>query len=104
LTLSCVFLFQSPGDHRYLLSFPTRRSSDLLHHLVFLLVGIDQVEPDRAVGDIGFGRDRNAVKRSAARNVDPQHDPNSAIWFDLRSEEHTSELQSLTNLVCRLLL
>src|SRR5262249_58742556 len=24
--------------------------------------------------------------------------------FDLRSEEHTSELQSLTNLVCRLLL
>src|SRR5437016_12647234 len=26
------------------------------------------------------------------------------LVFDLRSEEHTSELQSLTNLVCRLLL
>src|SRR5258706_676895 len=26
------------------------------------------------------------------------------IAFDVRSEEHTSELQSLTNLVCRLLL
>src|SRR5258706_12160951 len=25
-------------------------------------------------------------------------------WFSRRSEEHTSELQSLTNLVCRLLL
>src|SRR5437016_11837614 len=25
-------------------------------------------------------------------------------WANLRSEEHTSELQSLTNLVCRLLL
>src|SRR5258706_10363906 len=25
-------------------------------------------------------------------------------WFSTRSEEHTSELQSLTNLVCRLLL
>src|SRR5438046_4201634 len=25
-------------------------------------------------------------------------------WHSLRSEEHTSELQSLTNLVCRLLL
>src|SRR5262249_60612630 len=25
-------------------------------------------------------------------------------WFKQRSEEHTSELQSLTNLVCRLLL
>src|SRR5437016_10695966 len=27
-----------------------------------------------------------------------------AVFFILRSEEHTSELQSLTNLVCRLLL
>src|SRR5688572_31811946 len=27
-----------------------------------------------------------------------------AIWRDLRSEEHTSELQSQSNLVCRLLL
>src|SRR5262249_56849000 len=26
------------------------------------------------------------------------------LWVALRSEEHTSELQSLTNLVCRLLL
>src|SRR5258706_7748240 len=26
------------------------------------------------------------------------------IWLQSRSEEHTSELQSLTNLVCRLLL
>src|SRR5437016_12269418 len=29
---------------------------------------------------------------------------NSSCWFRPRSEEHTSELQSLTNLVCRLLL
>src|SRR5438093_6635847 len=28
----------------------------------------------------------------------------TAIWLLHRSEEHTSELQSLTNLVCRLLL
>src|SRR5262249_57892351 len=27
-----------------------------------------------------------------------------AVYTELRSEEHTSELQSLTNLVCRLLL
>src|ERR1019366_10634149 len=26
------------------------------------------------------------------------------VWVNTRSEEHTSELQSLTNLVCRLLL
>src|SRR5258706_11073946 len=29
---------------------------------------------------------------------------NLILCFDVRSEEHTSELQSLTNLVCRLLL
>src|SRR2546430_12658176 len=28
----------------------------------------------------------------------------SAMWKDVRSEEHTSELQSQSNLVCRLLL
>src|SRR5258706_7127576 len=34
------------------------------------------------------------------------HDPGlrASRRFDRRSEEHTSELQSLTNLVCRLLL
>src|SRR5262249_59328494 len=31
-------------------------------------------------------------------------DPATGRWTPLRSEEHTSELQSLTNLVCRLLL
>src|SRR5438093_4220725 len=30
--------------------------------------------------------------------------PDSKLLVELRSEEHTSELQSLTNLVCRLLL
>src|SRR5258706_1438617 len=45
--------------------------------------------------ELGRGRDRHdRHARGAAR-------PRSA---DLRSEEHTSELQSLTNLVCRLLL
>src|SRR5258706_16206073 len=33
----------------------------------------------------------------------PPHQPKS-FWHPCRSEEHTSELQSLTNLVCRLLL
>src|SRR5205809_6861753 len=30
--------------------------------------------------------------------------PNRRVWADLRSEEHTSELQSRLHLVCRLLL
>src|SRR5438093_9357727 len=48
-----------------------------------------------------------------ARGVNDQHRaarraPLARLWFprsmSARSEEHTSELQSLTNLVCRLLL
>ena len=31
-------------------------------------------------------------------------DPTLSYWVGVRSEEHTSELQSRTNLVCRLLL
>src|SRR5258706_13704444 len=59
--------------------FPTRRSSDLL-----LL----------RLGDAPF--DASAVRPH------PQAVENG--FGVLRSEEHTSELQSLTNLVCRLLL
>src|SRR5437016_14219319 len=44
----------------------------------------------------GGGRSRPSTSRSAS-NVE-------ALREELRSEEHTSELQSLTNLVCRLLL
>src|SRR5256885_8434776 len=36
-------------------------------------------------------------KEAAKQNVDP-------MWLHARSEEHTSELQSPCNLVCRLLL
>src|SRR5438093_4770140 len=68
----------SPPAHRELHSFPTRRSSDLG-------VVIDRLL--RLTHRHGR-RDENAV---------PEND-------GCRSEEHTSELQSLTNLVCRLLL
>src|SRR5688572_22299054 len=70
-----TFFFQCAGDHRDLHSFPTRRSSDLQRDLP--------------------SRDRSA--RKAAGRCDCM-DPSR------RSEEHTSELQSQSNLVCRLLL
>src|SRR5438093_10366733 len=56
--------------------FPSRRSSDLEHH-------------HHAIVDVQVG-----VARELGGDDGPGH----------RSEEHTSELQSLTNLVCRLLL
>src|SRR5262245_62338588 len=76
-----MFIFYGSSAHRDLHSFPTRRSSDL-----------------------PYSRDRSRGSSPVAN-----HPP--MAWYDLwisasliRSEEHTSELQSLRHLVCRLLL
>src|SRR5438093_9950557 len=55
------------------------------------------------------GRNRSGYRRRAAQASVPQSRPRSCgteacAARRRRSEEHTSELQSLTNLVCRLLL
>src|SRR4051812_7756820 len=51
---------------------------------------------------------RSPVRRSAQPNCSPRRDRREFRWMELlvsrRSEEHTSELQSHVNLVCRLLL
>src|SRR5437899_13064768 len=65
-------------DHPYLHSFPTRRSSDL---------EIDDVR----------GNDRPPFSRRI-------RELGRVVQLGVRSEEHTSELQSLRHLVCRLLL
>src|SRR5438093_2114851 len=49
--------------------------------------------------DRRLARDEVAPLGDVARRVDVRH-----ARAQVRSEEHTSELQSLTNLVCRLLL
>src|SRR5262249_60639127 len=74
---------------RDLVSFPTRRSSDLL-------TGAARVETECGArrGVIGEG---HCARLFQAETFDP-------AFEQPRSEEHTSELQSLTNLVCRLLL
>src|SRR5206468_11579124 len=74
-------------------SFPTRRSSDLVHPL-------DCGAPGRPVPPLAQGRVqpfrqfRRALQRRRGGMAGP----------GLRSEEHTSELQSRSDLVCRLLL
>src|SRR5437870_8447975 len=74
------------GPLRPLHSFPTRRSSDL----AFLMTGspalMTSVHPS------------GEVMRRRARV------PRFLCWVQMRSEEHTSELQSRGHLVCRLLL
>src|SRR5437899_9926421 len=74
-----LFLFSCAGDHRDLHSFPTRRSSDL--------------NPTEIVVE--------HEERSAGES---KYSLYSLIRLNFRSEEHTSELQSLRHLVCRLLL
>src|SRR5205814_10596271 len=102
-----ILLFPHPAHPRSLPSFPTRRSSDLM-----------RVAPPE-----GWRRVITATQRSTA--IPTQSNPDLRLAMDpgsrtvtvalmrglrcpgkrdLRSEEHTSELQSLRHLVCRLLL
>src|SRR5260370_30207783 len=55
--------------------------------------------------ELGLDAAFNYRKVSSLDDALKEHCPDGIdIFFDLRSEEHTSELQSHLNLVCRLLL
>src|SRR5690606_40459737 len=97
---------------RDLHSFPTRRSSDLYGAPDFVVdkasVAISPPTcPDRNfdiyfkvsnMGDVGF----SGTVPVAFYDGDPINQVAGTSWLG-RSEEHTSELQSRENLVCRLL-
>src|SRR5205823_13114971 len=99
-------------DHRDLHSFPTRRSSDLA------LGRASRIVPSRTIASsLGLGSGDLLVERMGCRPWNapegaPPSGPGShgnactrALQVrdlaDPRSEEHTSELQSLAYLVCR---
>src|SRR5206468_10605411 len=102
-----LFFFSGSRAHPVLPSFPTRRSSDLL-----------------LLGDLGFqpffGLEPRLVAHGDERLLDLLLDGEIELAAGLvefallahhlglrllgRSEEHTSELQSRSDLVCRLLL
>src|SRR5438046_328847 len=91
------FLFFSVSAHtHYLHSFPTRRSSDLRPE-------ISRVPANRSptYGTCSSAAQKDSTYPIQTISYDRGH-PKSP--WPPRSEEHTSELQSLTNLVCRLLL
>src|SRR5206468_7598317 len=83
-----VIFFYLSGSHRYLHSFPTRRSSDLLQ--ATSTTQTSESSPMRAI-------------RASGRSA-PSFSGSPQDGEKLRSEEHTSELQSRSDLVCRLLL
>src|SRR5205814_9914676 len=100
-------LFTLCCDYRVLPSFPTRRSSDLVWLLKETVLALHARLLAEFGGSSGL-RDEGLLESALAR---PQHlfAYGRATLFDLaacyaRSEEHTSELQSLRHLVCRLLL
>src|SRR5690606_41626813 len=92
----CFFLSGSRAP-RPLHSFPTRRSSDLAV----------STEP-RGGGDLRRARNLGSIRGPVWFRIDL--DDFLRVYCDdggrgiYRSEEHTSELQSRENLVCRLLL
>src|SRR5205814_6812164 len=101
LLLLCFF-FSYYGDPRYLHSFPTRRSSDLIVAIVCTTSlrwnarrATTFSTPCSTSWSSGAGQAHTSPPSLTARRV-----RNSRV----RSEEHTSELQSLRHLVCRLLL
>src|SRR5690606_39560919 len=92
--LAFSFYFSRLGHHPDLRAFPTRRSSDLNYY-----------KPGPAT--------RNTTRIYSIDKKREVNEPIYDIWgkfyidgnyVEGRSEEHTSELQSRENLVCRLLL
>src|SRR5947207_10754678 len=94
----CLLLFYSYVDHLDLHSFPTRRSSDLLI-LRLVLDAAKRFERRHVAGGLvdAAKQHRHVVELHAGALLDTG-------YGNLRSEEHTSELQSHSDLVCRLLL
>src|SRR5690606_41828961 len=104
--LPSLCFLHSRCARRPLPSFPTRRSSDLLPvlELAGLLVLQRPAVPGEELHQLAL--DEAAVRTDGERadlaveHVDARRDRGTLG----RSEEHTSELQSRENLVCRLLL
>src|SRR5690606_41582696 len=100
-----VFFLLLAGDHRDLHSFPTRRSSDLAV-FVFIVSAIMHTVAPHHRNDFSRLPDEDRVLESL-RHADLRPGDYVVPFASSpkeRSEEHTSELQSRENLVCRLLL
>src|SRR5262249_58958191 len=97
------FFFPSPAPPPPLPSFPTRRSSDL--SAMTAACSPTSQEPRAQWAAPPPGRRTGAISTTTdcwTSSWPTSRADRASCWP--RSEEHTSELQSLTNLVCRLLL
>src|SRR5206468_13030229 len=101
-----------PRPHRALHSFPTRRSSDLVDSYLWLFPRCDkqllgQIEHPELPARY-FQLHHTAIEKAkvygTAIVTDLEEVYSPDMVAEVRSEEHTSELQSRSDLVCRLLL
>src|SRR5688572_32595936 len=88
--------YNSYGKHGFLHSFPTRRSSDLTREPIPIVPTVHY-----NMGGIATNFHGEALTKKGG---DPDTIIPGLMALGERSEEHTSELQSQSNLVCRLLL
>src|SRR5690606_41530885 len=99
-------------DHRHLRSFPTRRSSDLIRsscvRAVYVASGTTGGCVSRDIAEPPWSRAVTSGGGHLGRRIqlDARRGAEIAGFFHARptpprSEEHTSELQSRENLVCR---
>src|SRR5690606_40542340 len=104
ITQSVIFCFKFYYHHRDLHSFPTRRSSDLFAN--FGLRRNSSAEPFRneTIAETVVKHLKRAFYITLMFGILISCSENKTISEIQRSEEHTSELQSRENLVCRLLL
>src|SRR5205814_10484622 len=103
-------LFSSSHHHPHLHSFPTRRSSDLLRQLESFkrkdrrTISSKQLGESLNLTDAQVRKDLAYFGQFGHPGIGYRVDDLIAQVKKIRSEEHTSELQSLRHLVCRLLL
>src|SRR5690606_39693919 len=102
--------FECYGARRALHSFPTRRSSDLEGGRLlayFAALELDNARRHPDAGERARAADVLALLTPLVKaflTESALESTSLAIQVHGRSEEHTSELQSRENLVCRLLL
>src|SRR5690606_41470196 len=102
LLTSSISPYRRLGPPRTLLSFPTRRSSDLLPPPPAAIPPVSSDIKPRGEGPRIEGAELDALDGEGGEHKPAE--PPKTREEEERSEEHTSELQSRENLVCRLLL
>src|SRR5690606_42013207 len=101
---SCAFHTQTV-NLSFLPSFPTRRSSDLGFTLIELMIVVAIIGILAAIALPAYQDYTGRAQASEALTATAGLRADIAVYSsENRSEEHTSELQSRENLVCRLLL